>query len=75
MEAIARAPRAAQLDVMMFELGWRQSFSGLWYCPACVNERLIRQSGHPVYGHKTEFRSDDSVWCFDCGGVVAVADG
>lgn len=31
--------------------------------------------GHPLYGHRTSFLKDDSVWCYDCGGVVAVADG
>lgn len=33
------------------------------------------QGGHPLYGHNTKWLPDDSVWCDDCNGVVAVADG
>ena len=25
--------------------------------------------------HRTDFRPDDSVYCHDCGGTIAVADG
>lgn len=32
-------------------------------------------AGHPLFGHTTKFLPDDSIWCEECGGIVAVADG
>jgi hypothetical protein len=30
---------------------------------------------HVLWAHHTHFLPDDSVWCLECQGVVAVADG